>query len=59
MSRLGLRLTQPPLQGILRVVSPGLKFYGCEANHSLSCSTEVKDGGVAPLLSHTASKPGA
>jgi hypothetical protein len=50
-SRPPLGLTQPPIQRVLRAVSPELKRTGSEVDHSLPCSVEVKIGGaMLPLL---------
>jgi hypothetical protein len=42
-SRQALRPTQPPIQGVLRVLSPGVKRPGREAGHSPNFSAEVKN----------------
>jgi hypothetical protein len=48
-SRLALGSTKPPSQWLLGTSSPGLKQQGCEADHSLPCSAEAKNGAILPL----------
>jgi hypothetical protein len=52
MSRTGLGPTQPPIQWIPGVVSPGVKQQGCESDHSLPSSAEVKNGGAIHPFPH-------
>jgi hypothetical protein len=52
MSKLALGPAQPPVQWIPLTVSFGLKWQGCEADHSLPSSAEVKNGGALPPLPH-------
>jgi hypothetical protein len=54
-SRPALRLTQPPIQWVLRELSTGIKRPGHEADHSLAPTVEVKNGGVLPTLPHMSS----
>jgi hypothetical protein len=43
-SRLALRPTQPPVQWVLEfILSFGVKWPGCEANHSPSPSAKIKN----------------
>jgi hypothetical protein len=42
--------TQPPIQWLPRIISPGVKRHEHEANYSTQYSTEVKNGGaITPL----------
>jgi hypothetical protein len=47
-----LRLTQPPTQWVLLVLSPGVKRPGCEADQLPLSSDEVKNGGAIYPLPH-------
>jgi hypothetical protein len=42
-----------PIQRVLEVVSPGVKWKGREADHSPSSTEEVKSGGTLIQLHHT------
>jgi hypothetical protein len=54
------RLWVPPSLSIIpRTLSAGLKRSGREADHSPPSSTEVKNGGATPPVSHTSSWRGA
>jgi hypothetical protein len=44
--------TQPPIQWVPGAFSPGVKWQGREADHSLSSSADVKNGGAVPPLPH-------
>jgi hypothetical protein len=57
-SGLALGPTQPPIQLVPGVLSPGVKRAGREADHS-PYSTEVKSGGAILPLPHTPSWRGA
>jgi hypothetical protein len=50
--RLALGLTQPPIQWTLGALSLGIKWKGCEGNHSPTSSAKVKNGGAIPPLPH-------
>jgi hypothetical protein len=52
ISRPAQRPIQLPVQWVPGALSPGLKRQGREANHSPPSSTEVKNGGTVPPLSH-------
>jgi hypothetical protein len=39
-------------QWVLGALSPGIKWPGCHADHSLPFSAEVKNGGAKPPLPH-------
>jgi hypothetical protein len=54
-SRPALGPTQPPIQWVLGALSPRVKRPGGEAGHPHLSSTEVKNGGAAPLLPHMSS----
>jgi hypothetical protein len=43
VSRPVLRPTQPPVQDVSKALNPGVKRQGCEADHSLPYSAEVKN----------------
>jgi hypothetical protein len=43
VSRLALGSTQPPIQWVPGVLSLGVKWQGCEADHLLPSSAEVKN----------------
>jgi hypothetical protein len=47
------RPTQPPIQWVPGIFSPGVKRLGVEAGHSPPSVAEVKDGGDIPQLPHT------
>jgi hypothetical protein len=47
--------TQPPIQWVPAVLSPGIKQLGREADYSPSASAEVLNGGAIPPLTHTSS----
>jgi hypothetical protein len=50
MSRLALGPTQPPIQCIPGALSLGVKWLGCEADHSPPSSAEVKNAwGCTPI----------
>jgi hypothetical protein len=53
--RLSLRPTHPPVHWLRRYPSPGVKRPGLEADLSPSCSTEVKNDGTIPPLTHMSS----
>jgi hypothetical protein len=53
--RLVLKSTQPPIQWILRALSPGVKRPGSETDHLPPSSVEIKNGGAVPTLPHTPS----
>lgn len=42
--------TQPPVQLVLWAVSPGVKWPGCEVDHSTPSSAKAKNGGAVPPL---------
>jgi hypothetical protein len=46
----GSGVPQSPIQWVPRILSPGVKWQGLEANHSPPASAEVKNGGVIPPL---------
>jgi hypothetical protein len=52
-SRPALGPTQPPIQWVPGVLSPGVKRQGREADHSPQTSAEVKNGEAIPPLPHT------
>jgi hypothetical protein len=54
-SILALGHTQPAIQWVPRVISAGVTWLGREADHLLSYSDEVKNGGVIPPLLDTPS----
>lgn len=41
---------QPPVQWVTGALSPGIKRMGREAEHELTSSAEVKNGGDIPPL---------
>jgi hypothetical protein len=45
-SRPALRPTKSPIQWVLETLFPGVKRQGFEADHSLSSSAEIKNGGA-------------
>jgi hypothetical protein len=47
------RWTQPPVQWVQGILSPGVKREWREADHSLPSSAEVKNGEAITSLSHT------
>jgi hypothetical protein len=49
-SRPDLRHTQPPIQWVPSVLSPGVKRQKREINHSSSSSAEAMNGGAIPPL---------
>jgi hypothetical protein len=59
-SRQALGSTQPPIQWVLGAFPPGVKWPGCEVDHSPASSAEVTYGGaihprlhgVAVLIKH-------
>jgi hypothetical protein len=53
--RLALVPTQPPVQWVPGILSLGIKWLGCEADHSPPSTAKIKNGGVIPLLPHTSS----
>jgi hypothetical protein len=53
--RLGLRPIQLPSQWLLEAVSLVVKWQGCEDDHSLPSSAEVKNGRAILLPTHTPS----
>jgi hypothetical protein len=53
--RLALGPTQLPIQWALGAFSLGVKWLGCEADHSPPSSAEVKNGGAVPPLPSTSS----
>jgi hypothetical protein len=44
--------TQPPIQWVLRALSPGVKRKGHEAGHSPPSGAYVKNGRGIPALTH-------
>jgi hypothetical protein len=52
-SRPALGPTQPPIQCVLRALSPGVKLPGRETDHSPPTSVEVKKCGSIQPLPHT------
>jgi hypothetical protein len=58
-SRSALGTTQPPIQWIPETVSPGVKRWEREAEHSPPSGAEVKDGEAIPPLPHSSSWRGA
>jgi hypothetical protein len=54
-SRPTLGPIQSPIQLVLGVLSSGLKWPGCEADHSPPSSAEVQNVGAIPPLPHTSS----
>jgi hypothetical protein len=52
-TRPALGPTQPPIQWLPGVLSPGVKRPEREAHHSRSSSTEVKNSGAVLSLPHT------
>jgi hypothetical protein len=51
--------TQPPIQWVPGVLSPGIKRQEREADHSPPSSAEVKNGGAIPPLLRMSSWRGA
>jgi hypothetical protein len=47
--------TQPPIQHVPEVISPGVQQSEREGDHSPPTSAEVKNGGAIPPLPHTSS----
>jgi hypothetical protein len=43
MSKRALGPSQPPIQWVLMAVSPGVKWPGCEADHSPPPSAKIKN----------------
>jgi hypothetical protein len=43
VSRLALRLAQPPIKLVLGAFSPGVKWLGCEADNLPPFSAKVKN----------------
>jgi hypothetical protein len=54
-SRLALGPTQPPIQRVTGMLSPGVKHQRYEADHSPPPSAEVKKGGAIPPPPHKSS----
>jgi hypothetical protein len=54
-SRPALGPTQPPIQWVPGVLSPGVKQQKREADHSHTSSVEEKNGGDVPPLPHMCS----
>jgi hypothetical protein len=54
-SILALGSTQPPIQCVLGVIFPEVKWMRCEADHLPPSSVKVKNGGVIPPLPHMSS----
>jgi hypothetical protein len=54
-SRPALGPTQPPIQWVPGALSPGVKWYGHEADHSPPSSVKVKNCGAIPPLPHMSS----
>jgi hypothetical protein len=52
---MALGLTQPPIQQVPGDLSQGVKWLGCEADHSLPSSAKVKE--CMELYLHSASMP--
>jgi hypothetical protein len=53
LSRPALELTQPPIQWVQGVLSPGVKRQEREADHSPPCSVKVENNGTMPALPYT------
>jgi hypothetical protein len=53
VARLGLGFTQPPNQWALGALSPGVKWPGCEADHSPPSNAKMKNGGTIHPLHHS------
>jgi hypothetical protein len=51
--------TQPSVQWVLQVVSPGVKRQRHEVDSSFPSNAEVQNGGVIPSLHHTSSWRGS
>jgi hypothetical protein len=58
-SRPALGPTQPPMQWVPGVLSPGAKRPGREADCSPPSTADVKNGGAIPALLNTSSWHGA
>lgn len=58
-SGLALKPTQPPIQWVWGVFSPGVKRPGREADHSPPSPVEIKNDEAVPLLPHMSSLPSA
>jgi hypothetical protein len=54
-SRTAVGATQPPIQWVLRALSLGVKWPGCEADHSPPSSVEVKE--CVDLYLHSPNTP--
>jgi hypothetical protein len=59
VSRMDLRPTQPPIQGVLGYIFPWVKRQGRKAVNPPPSSAEVKNGGAILPLLHTSSWRGA
>jgi hypothetical protein len=57
--RLALGPTQPPAHWILGALSRGVKWPGCETDHSPPSTAEVENDGAILPLPHTSSWRGA
>jgi hypothetical protein len=55
MSRMALGLTQPPVQWVPGALSLGVKWLGCEADHSPPSSAKVRE--CMELYLHSPNKP--
>jgi hypothetical protein len=53
--RPALELTQPPFQWVPGPLSPWLKQFGHEADHSSPFTVKVKNDGAIPALPHISS----
>jgi hypothetical protein len=52
VSRLALWFAWPPMQWVPGGLFPGVKWPGCESEHSPPSSAEVKNGGTTPTIPH-------
>jgi len=50
--------TQPPIKWVIKVLSLGIKWAGCEADHSPPSSPEVKACGAIPPFPHMSKQNG-
>jgi hypothetical protein len=58
-NRRALGFTDPAIQWEQWALSPGVKRSGCETDHSPPSSSEVKNVGAIPPLSHASSRRGS
>jgi hypothetical protein len=54
-SKSALEPVKPPTQWVPGVYSPRVKRQGCDADHSLQNSAEVKNSAATPLFRHMSS----